>query len=118
MREVNSTPEIKPISKIDKKVKTPETQTEKTSFEGGKEVKDFSNPKMEALGRSQVKMSKADNIEKDLLAFTANPEKVMNAEKFFDLALASAEKKGDKNPYETAALQTGLYSQEVLGLKV
>lgn len=116
MREVKNTPEIKPINKLDNRVKSAEVVADKTNFEG-KEIKDFSNPKAEALGRSQVKVSKTDNIENDLAVLMANPKKVENAEQFFDLALAKAEKEGHPEPFEQAALVTGLYAQEVLGLK-
>ena len=65
-------------------------------------IKDFSDPKAEALGRSML-IKDADNINHDLKALIENPQIADNSDKMFDTAFKAAVDAGIKNPYEEAA---------------
>src|SRR5574344_557822 len=93
----------------------PKTQTTGEEVKSEKELSDASNPALESLGRSQV--LSPDNLENDLKIFTNDPDKVKNAEEFFDIAYEQLQKAGDKDAFEKAALMTGTYSKEMLNIK-
>lgn len=63
-------------------------------------LKDFSNPTAEALGRSQV--AKADTLKADVKFGMANPGKIQNSDKLFELAYAQLQAQGDSKAYEKA----------------
>ena len=65
-------------------------------------LKDFSDPKAEALGRSML-VKDADSINNDLKALMQNPQIAENSDKMFDTAYKSAVDAGLENPYEEAA---------------
>ena len=74
------------------------------SFEPEEEpkLKDFSDPKAEALGRSML-VKDADNINHDLKVLLDNPQVAENSDKMFETAYNAAQKAGVENPYEEAA---------------
>ena len=65
-------------------------------------LKDFSDPKAEALGRSML-VKDADNTKHDLKALLENPQIAENSDKMFETAFKAAETAGIENPYEEAA---------------
>ena len=65
-------------------------------------LKDFSDPKAEALGRSML-VKDADSINNDLKALMQNPKIAENSDKMFEAAYNSAVDSGVENPYEEAA---------------
>lgn len=76
-------------------VETPQPQESEEAS-----LKDFSNPKAEALGRSQV--ATADTLKADVKFGMANPGKIQNSDKLFELAYAQLKSQGDSNAYEKA----------------
>ena len=65
-------------------------------------LKDFSDPKAEALGRSMLAKD-ADNVKHDLNVLLENPQIAENSDKMFETAFKAAVDAGIKNPYEEAA---------------
>ena len=65
-------------------------------------LKDFSDPKAEALGRSML-VKDADNVNGDLKALLENPQIADNSDKMFETAYKAAVDAGVENPYEEAA---------------
>ena len=76
------------------------------SLQGVKEeepkLKDFSDPKAEALGRSML-VKDADSINNDLKALVKNPQIADNSDEMFETAYKAAVDAGVKNPYEEAS---------------
>ena len=66
------------------------------------QLKDFSNSKAEALGRSML-LKGADNINNDLKTLMENPQIAENSDEMFELAFKAAQDAGAENPYEEAA---------------
>ena len=66
------------------------------------QLKDFGNPKAEALGRSML-VKGADNVNHDLNALLEHPQIAENSDKMFETALKTAQQAGIANPYEEAA---------------
>lgn len=70
-------------------------------------LKDFSDPKAEALGRSML-VKDADNVNNDLKALIKNPQIADNSDEMFETAYKAAVDAGAENPYEEAsAFSTG-----------
>ena len=70
-------------------------------------LKDFSDPKAEALGRSML-VKDADNTNNDLKALIKNPQLADNSDEMFETAYKAAVDAGVDNPYEEAsAFSTG-----------
>lgn len=65
-------------------------------------LKDFSDPKAEALGRSML-VKEADNINSDLKALLNNPQIAENSDEMFETSYQAAIDSGIDNPYEEAA---------------
>jgi soluble cytochrome b562 len=65
-------------------------------------LKDFSDPKAEALGRSML-IKDVDNTDHDLNALLKNPQLAENSDKMFETALKAAQDAGIENPYEEAS---------------
>jgi len=65
-------------------------------------LKDFSDPKAEALGRSML-IKDADNVNNDLKALIKNPQIADNSDEIFETAYNAALDTGVENPYEEAA---------------
>ena len=65
-------------------------------------LKDFSDPKAEALGRSML-IKDSDNINNDLKALMKNPQIADNSDKMFETAYNAAVDAGIENPYEEAS---------------
>ena len=65
------------------------------------QIKDFSNSKAEALGRSML-FKGVDGINNDLKAIMDNPQIVENADELFETAYQVALQEGVENPYEEA----------------
>ena len=65
-------------------------------------LKDFSDPKAEALGRSML-VKDADNTNNDLKALIKNPQIAENSDEMFETAYKAAVDAGVENPYEEAA---------------
>ena len=65
-------------------------------------LKDFSDPKAEALGRSML-VKDADNANNDLKALLKDPQIAENSDELFETAYKTAVDKGIENPYEEAA---------------
>ena len=66
------------------------------------QLKDFSDNKAEALGRSML-FKGADNVNHDLKALVENPQIAENSDKMFEAAYNTAVEAGVENPYEEAA---------------
>ncbi|MCQ2738633.1 MAG: hypothetical protein MJ237_00235 [bacterium] len=66
------------------------------------QIKDFSDSKAEALGRSML-FKGADSTIEDLRAIVEEPQIVENSDKMFNLTYKLAEENGAENPYEIAA---------------
>ena len=66
------------------------------------QLKDFSDPKAEALGRSML-IKEADNTNNDLKALLKNPQIAENSDEMFDTAYNTAVESGIENPYEEAS---------------
>lgn len=112
MREINNNINgIKPEIKIEKKnlEKTSELNAEVEN----KNITDFSNPKAEALGRSQVNVANKDNLKTDIAFLSKNPDAVKSADRFFDVAYAQLLQKDVPNAYEKAAAMATIYAREV-----
>ncbi len=65
-------------------------------------LKDFSDPKAEALGRSML-VKDADNTNNDLKALLKNPQIADNSDEMFETAYKAAVDAGVENPYEQAS---------------
>ena len=66
------------------------------------QLKDFSNSKAEALGRSML-FKGVDDTNNDLKALLENPQIAENSDAMFEVAYKSAQQAGAENPYEEAA---------------
>ena len=70
-------------------------------------LKDFSDPKAEALGRSML-VKDADNTNNDLKALLKNPQIADNSDEMFETAYKAAVDAGVENPYEqVSSFSTG-----------
>ena len=67
------------------------------------QIKDFSNSKAEALGRSMLLKGAEDSVNKDLKALLDNPQIADNSDKLFETVYTAAQASGMANPYEEAA---------------
>jgi len=119
MREIKNNVEIGKVQKQEVKPNVaPSVETTapaQPSTEPEKEIKDFSNPSAEVLGRSQVVVGKADNLKEDIKFGMANPAAISSSDKLFNLALAKLENEGDPNAYEKAcAISTSPDFRELL----
>ena len=81
---------------IKKQNSTPE------NVETAPQLKDFSDSKAEALGRSML-IKGADNLNNDLKALMENPHIAENSDDIFETAFKAAQDAGIENPYEEAA---------------
>ena len=79
------------------------------------EYTDFSNPKAESLGRSQV--AKPDNIENDVKFMIKNPEFCAQANTFFDNAYEILKKQNEEHAYEKSAQMMNVFKEEFATLK-
>ena len=87
--------------------KQPLDTTQGIKEEEEPKLKDFSDPKAEALGRSML-VKDADNTNNDLKALVKDPQIADNSDKMFEIAYKAAVDSGLKNPYEEAsAFSTG-----------
>lgn len=77
------------------------------------EFTDFSNPKAEVLGRSQI-LSKADNLEADVNFMRNCPDEVKKANQFFDNAFNTLSGKNENMAYEKATILTNAFKEEFL----
>ena len=115
MREINnnsSNVEIAKMQKPELKTSSSENVDAKVSEEAENlNVTDFSNP-TEVLGRSQV--GKADNLKADVAFGFAHPEAIESADRFFDMAYAQLQEKGDPAAYEKASSMASLYAKELI----
>ena len=66
------------------------------------QLKDFSNSKAEALGRSML-FKGVDDVNNDLKALLDNPQVAENSDEMFEVAFKAAQDAGLENPYEEAA---------------
>lgn len=109
MREVNNNNiEVGKITKPE--VATHSEKADEIIATEEKVVKDFSNPKAEILGRSQV--NSADNLKNDVNFAIKNPEAIKDADKFFEYAYAKLLKDDVPNAYEKAAAMSTLFARE------
>jgi len=118
MREIKNNVEIGKVQKQEVKAigadKT-EPQVGHVAAAPEKEIKDFSNPSGEVLGRSQVMVNKSDNVKEDVKFGAAHPETIKNSDKLFELALAKLEAEGDPQAYEKAcSISTSTEARELL----
>ena len=65
-------------------------------------LKDFSDPKAEALGRSML-IKDADNINNDLKALIKKPQIADNSDELFEKSYKAALASGVEHPYEAAS---------------
>lgn len=99
MREINSNINKVPNAGL-KQDKIGKQEPQLCAESEGTSIKDFSNPKAESLGRSQV--SKTDNLKADIAFAMANPETIERSDKLFNMALAKLEAENDRYSYEKA----------------
>lgn len=113
MREVKNNVEIGKAKKVDvKNGKTEKVEPQLASeLEFESNIKDFSNPSAEILGRSQV--SKADNLNADVAFGMEHPEAISSADRFFDIAYKTLQANKDPNAYEKASTMTAIYAKEL-----
>ena len=76
-----------------------ELQVEK---EAVPQLKDFSNAKGEAIGRSML-FKGTDDVNSDLKAIIEDPQIAENSDELFELTYSEAQRSGLANPYEEAA---------------
>lgn len=111
MSEINNfNYDVKPImpqEQISSAKKAEETNVEKET----KTIQDFSNPKAEALGRSQI--TKTDSVKTDVKFLKENFDTVQSAEKFFEIAYKQLVDANEKDPYEKACTMAAIYAQEI-----
>lgn len=100
MREINKNMDLGKVQKSELKSNDSEKMDLQPITSEGKEIKDFSNPTAEALGRSQV--NKTDNLKSDVAFASAYPQAISKSDKLFNMALAKLEADGDPNAYEKA----------------
>ena len=81
---------------VQKQNTTPETT------ESMPQLKDFSDSKAEALGRSML-IKGADNVNTDLKVLMENPQIAENSDEIFETAFKAAQAAGFENAYEEAA---------------
>ena len=104
------------VAKVQPKPEAKPEKKEAIPFQGAADeavVKDFSNPKAESLGRSQVE--KPDALAKDVAFGMNHPDTIASADKFFDIAYAQLSAKKDPNAYGKASELTSVYANEVVG---
>lgn len=101
MREINNNRDVSKIPQKDVKFGEAEKPEAQAITPEATEIKDFSNPKAEALGRSQV--SKTDNLKSDVAFGLAHPEAIERSEKLFNMALAKLQADGNPHAYEIAS---------------
>ncbi len=65
-------------------------------------LKDFSDPKAEALGRSML-VKESDSLNNDLKALIKDPQIAENSDDLFEKSYQAAIDSGVENPYEEAA---------------
>lgn len=116
MREIKNNVEIGKVQKLDSKAIKPEKQEPQAIIEAEeKQVSDFSNPKAETLGRSQV--AKLDNISSDVAFAAVNPEVVEASDKLFKVAYSQLKASGatDENAYyQASAIATSSEARDLL----
>lgn len=111
MSKINNV-EIGKVQKVDSKIEKAEN-IEPQQKQEESSIKDFSNPKAEALGRSQV--NSTDNLQKDVAFGMAHPEAISSSDKLFDKALAKLEANNDPDAYAKAcAIATSNDAKELL----
>lgn len=108
MREINNT--NLNLQKTDLKIDKPQIE-EKVKTEKEYSVNDFSNPKAESLGRSQI--ISGDNLKKDVQFMLEHTKAVNSAEKFFNMTYADLLSKDVPNAYEKAAAMATMFAQEI-----
>ena len=102
------------FQKID--IKRDKIKKQPGADENGVEFVDFANPQAESLGRSQVNLP--DNIDGDIKFMMKMPEKVEQANLFFDRAYELLmTDKNEERAYEKAAQITQAFKDEFLMLK-
>lgn len=115
MREINknnNSVEIAKMPKPELKASSGEEADKKVIEEAEKlNVSDFSNP-TEVLGRSQV--NKTDNLKADVSFGLAHPDAIESADRFFNMAYAQLQEKGDPAAYEKAASMASIYAKELI----
>lgn len=101
MTEINKNIEIGKMQKVDfQSGKTEKAENSVCPEAEETCVKDFSNPKAEVLGRSQV--SPTDNLKADVDFALSNQKAIENSDKLFEMAFNSLKEQGDPNAYEKA----------------
>ena len=114
MSKINNNVEIGKIQKVDSKTeKTENIEPQQKKEESS--IKDFSNPKAEALGRSQVKSN--DNLKADVAFGMAHPETIKNADKLFNIAFSGLQSGNNPDPdayAKACAIATSGDSRELL----
>jgi len=112
MSKINNNVEIGKIQKVDSKIEKTENVEPQQKIEESS-IKDFSNPKAEALGRSQVNSN--DNLQADVAFGMAHPETIKNADKLFNIAFSGLNSGNDPDAYAKAcAIATSNDSKELL----
>ena len=113
MREIKNNVEIGKAKKANTKNEKQEKAEPQfcVEMETDSEIKDFSNPSAEVLGRSQV--NKADNLKADVAFGAEHPETIASADKFFDIAYNTLQTKKEPNAYEIAATMASIYANEI-----
>lgn len=112
MREINKNIDIGKVQKTELKSNDSGKIDSQPITSEGKEIKDFSNPTAEALGRSQV--SKTDNLKSDVAFASAYPQALSKSDKLFNMALAKLEADNDPDAYEKAcSIATSVDAKEL-----
>jgi len=112
MSKINNNVEIGKVQKVDSKIEKTEN-IEPQSKREESSIKDFSNPKAEALGRSQVKST--DNLQADVAFGMAHPEAIKSADKLFNLSFSGLQADNDPDAYiKACAIATSDDSKALL----
>ena len=107
MSEINGTNfSVNQVNFNSTQKQTPDTPQGLTEGEEPR-LKDFSDPKAEALGRSML-VKDADSVNNDLKALLKDPQIADNSDEIFETTYKVAVDTGAENPYEEAStLATG-----------
>jgi hypothetical protein len=113
MREIKKV-ELGNIQNVDLKTnKNEKAEAQPCAEVGETTINDFSNPKAEVLGRSQV--TEADNLKSDMTFGLENPQALAGSDKLFDTYYEQLLKENDPAAYEKAcAMATSEEARDVL----
>lgn len=110
MREIKNNMDIQKMQDVRFAGSEKPESTPEVANASAKEIKDFSNPPAEALGRSQVKST--DSVKNDVAFGMEHPEAIDSSDRFFEMTYNTLKAQGHPNAYEEAAAQATAYGRE------